>query len=262
MIYRANVVALREFGITMSREWYRERYTPDWRRSYRELGIPEDQWNDVAARWAQEMRAGRPRALPHARPAIRRLRAHGIRLGLVTASTRSVVEHNLGRLNLDGTFEAIRYADDVERSKPHPDALLEALDELGVAAGDAIYVGDTTVDLEMAEAAGSPFVAVGTTTTAAGVPLGRRRPRLARGRRLGRRPAGCATAGYRAAPSASVRIDVVRRWRPQRVVVAADDPRPVVVADGVEERPVLVAERVVAGRHVAASRSRPTGGCR
>jgi HAD superfamily hydrolase (TIGR01509 family) len=165
MIYRANVVALREFGITMSREWYRERYTPDWRRSYRELGIPEEQWDDVAARWAREMRAGRPRALPHARPAIRRLRAHGIRLGLVTASTRTVVEHNLERLNLDGTFEAIRYADDVERSKPHPDALLEALDELGVAAGDAIYVGDTTVDLDMAEAAGTPFVAVGTTTT-------------------------------------------------------------------------------------------------
>jgi HAD superfamily hydrolase (TIGR01549 family) len=166
MIYRANVVALREFGITMSREWYRERYTPDWRRSYRELGIPEDKWNDIAARWAQEMRLGRPRALPHARPAIRRLRAHGIRLGLVTASTRNVVEHNLERLNLDGTFEAIRYADDVERSKPHPDALLEALDQLAVAPGDAIYVGDTTVDLEMAEAAGTPFVAVGTTTTA------------------------------------------------------------------------------------------------
>ena len=164
MIYRANVVALREFGITMSREWYRERYTPDWRRSYRELGIPEDQWNAVAARWAEQMRTGSPRALPHARPAIRRLRSHGIRLGLVTASTRDVVEHNLGRLNLDGTFEAIRYADDVERSKPHPDALLEALDELGVGAGDAIYVGDTTVDLEMAEAAGTPFVAVGTTT--------------------------------------------------------------------------------------------------
>ena len=166
MIYRANVVALREFGITMGRAWYREHYTPDWRRSYRELGIPEDQWNDIAVRWAQEMRTGRPRALPHARPALRRLRAHRIRLGLVTASTRNVVEHNLGRLNLDGTFEAIRYADDVERSKPHPDALLEALDELGVAAGDAIYVGDTTVDLEMAHAAGTPFVAVGTTTHA------------------------------------------------------------------------------------------------
>jgi beta-phosphoglucomutase-like phosphatase (HAD superfamily) len=43
MIYRANVVALRDVGITLTREWYRERYTPDWRRSYRELGIPEHQ---------------------------------------------------------------------------------------------------------------------------------------------------------------------------------------------------------------------------
>lgn len=166
MIYRANVVALREFGITMTREWYRDRYTPDWRRSYQELGIPEHQWDAVAARWAQEMRTGRPRAIAHARPAIRRLRASGVRLGLVTASTRNVVEHNLDRLNLAGTFEAIRYADDVERSKPHPDALLEALDELGVAAAEARYVGDTTVDLAMAEAAGTPFVAVGTTTSA------------------------------------------------------------------------------------------------
>ena len=63
MIYRANVVALREFGITMSREWYRERYTPDWRRSYR-TGIPEAQWNAVAARWAEEMRNGSPRRSP------------------------------------------------------------------------------------------------------------------------------------------------------------------------------------------------------
>ena len=76
MIYRANVVALRDFGITLTREWYRERYTPDWRRSYRELGIPEHQWDAVATRWGQEMANGRPRALPWARPAIRRLRAH------------------------------------------------------------------------------------------------------------------------------------------------------------------------------------------
>ena len=85
MIYRANVAALRDFGVTLSREWYRERYTPDWRRSYRELGIPEHQWDAVAARWAEQMRLGRPRAIPHARPGIRRLRARGIRLGLVTA---------------------------------------------------------------------------------------------------------------------------------------------------------------------------------
>ena len=36
---------------------------------------------------------------------------------------------------------------------------------MGVAAADTVYVGDTTVDLEMARAAGAPFVAVGRTTS-------------------------------------------------------------------------------------------------
>jgi HAD superfamily hydrolase (TIGR01509 family) len=166
MIYRANVAALAPHGITMTRAWFRTGYSPDWRRSYRELGVPEPLWEDVSARWAAEMSAMRPRAMPWARRALRRLRRHGIRLGLVTASTRGVVVPNLARLNLEGVFDVAVYADDVEHGKPHPEALLRALTELGVAAGETVYVGDTTVDLEMARAAGAPFVAVGTTTDA------------------------------------------------------------------------------------------------
>jgi phosphoglycolate phosphatase-like HAD superfamily hydrolase len=88
-------------------------------------------------------------------------------VGLVTASTRGVVEPNLVRLNLAGVFETAWYSDDVARSKPHPEALERALQELGVAAADAVYVGDTTVDLEMARAAGTSFAAVGGTTSEA-----------------------------------------------------------------------------------------------
>jgi HAD superfamily hydrolase (TIGR01509 family) len=175
MIYRANVASLRHYGLTMSREWFREQYTPDWRRGYQELGIPEHLWDEMAGRWAAEMSRMRPRALPWARGALRDLRRHGVRVGLVTASTRGVVEPNLERLNLAGVFETAWYSDDVARSKPHPEALLLALDELGVAAGDTVYVGDTLVDMEMAHAAGASFAAVGTTMhpdafRAAGVP--------------------------------------------------------------------------------------------
>jgi pyrophosphatase PpaX len=167
LIYRANVVALRAYGIELSRTWFRERYTPDWRSSYRELGIPEHLWEAVGLRWAEAMSAGRPRALPWARGALRRLRRHGVRVGLVTASTRGVVEPNIRRLGLDGVFETALFSDDVTHGKPHPEALLRALDELGVAAADTVYVGDTTIDLEMAAAAGAPFVAVGATTSEA-----------------------------------------------------------------------------------------------
>ncbi len=167
MIYRANVAALGTYGITMSRAWFREFYTPDWRASYRALGIPEPLWEEMAGRWATEMASMRPKAMPWARRALRDLRRHGVRVGLVTASTRGVVEPNLARLNLQGVFETAWYSDDVTHSKPHPEALLRALDELGVAAGDTVYVGDTTVDLEMAQRAGAAFAAVGTTTTGA-----------------------------------------------------------------------------------------------
>ena len=170
MIYRANVVALRSYGISMSREWFRERYTPDWRESYRELGIPEHAWDEMAARWSDEMLRMRPRAMPRARAALRRLRARGIRVGLVTASTRAVVEPSIARLNLAGVFETAFYSDDVARSKPHPEALLRALEELGVAPAATTYVGDTPVDLEMTRAAGATFVAVGTTTPEIGLP--------------------------------------------------------------------------------------------
>ena len=166
MIYRANVAALGTYGITMSRAWFRERYTPDWRRSYEELGIPEDLWAEMAGRWVNEMSRMRPRALPWARPALRRLRRHGVRVGLVTASMRAVVEPSIERLNLGGVFETAWYADDVPLSKPHPEALLRALGDLGVAPSDTVYVGDTTVDLEMARAAGASFAAVGRTMSA------------------------------------------------------------------------------------------------
>ena len=164
LIYRANVIALGEIGVTMSRAWFLERYTPDWRRSYRELGIPDELWDRTSTRWAEEMGRMRPRALPWARGGLRRLRRHGVRLGLVTASTRGVVEPNLARLNMSGLFEVAWYADDVTHGKPHPEALLRALDQLGVRPDRTVYVGDTPVDLEMARAAGAAFAAVGATT--------------------------------------------------------------------------------------------------
>jgi HAD superfamily hydrolase (TIGR01509 family) len=167
LIYRANLAALRELGISMDRKWFRDRYTPDWRSSYRELGVPEDRWAELGSRWAEEMSRGRPRALPWARAALRRLRRHGVRLGLVTASTRAVVEPSIARLGLAGVFETEWYSDDVDRTKPSPEALLRAVAEMGLDPADTVYVGDTTVDLEMAAAAGAPFIAVGTTTSEA-----------------------------------------------------------------------------------------------
>ena len=44
--------------------------------------------------------------------------------------------------------------------KPSPDLVFRALDTLGVAAADAIYVGDSEVDVATARNAGLPLAAV------------------------------------------------------------------------------------------------------
>ena len=48
---------------------------------------------------------------------------------------------------------------DVERPKPHPEALLKILAGFGVRAEEGIFVGDTQVDVEHAAAVGMPLIA-------------------------------------------------------------------------------------------------------
>ena len=56
----------------------------------------------------------------------------------------------LGAAGLLERFTTLVGSDEVERSKPHPDGIIEACARLGVATADAAYVGDAPNDLEAA----------------------------------------------------------------------------------------------------------------
>ena len=55
---------------------------------------------------------------------------------------------------IEGLTTVETTSDDAERSKPHPDIFLAALERLGLAAQDVIVVGDTPYDVEAAKKAG------------------------------------------------------------------------------------------------------------
>ncbi len=58
---------------------------------------------------------------------------------------------NFVGISIDDLLEGETSADDVEKSKPHPDIFEAALEELGdVDASEAIVVGDTPYDAEAA----------------------------------------------------------------------------------------------------------------
>lgn len=56
-------------------------------------------------------------------------------------------------------FGCVMTASKVLNPKPHPEPLFKVLEHYGIAAGEALFVGDSEVDSLAAAAAGVPFVA-------------------------------------------------------------------------------------------------------
>jgi len=87
------------------------------------------------------------------------LEAEGYLLGVATSKSRRGLNRVLAATGLTRRFHASRTADEA-RSKPHPEMLLDVLDRLGVEPGEALMIGDSSYDLEMAANAGVPSVGV------------------------------------------------------------------------------------------------------
>ncbi len=94
---------------------------------------------------------------PGARELIAELRRLGVQLAIATGKSHLGLQRALLSANLGAEFAATRCADQTH-PKPHPAMLLELTDELGVAPGRTLMIGDTTHDLQMAEAANTAAV--------------------------------------------------------------------------------------------------------
>ena len=96
---------------------------------------------------------------PGAREVLEYLRGAGYLLAVATGKSRRGLALSLEETGLGGLFHATRCADETF-SKPHPQMLLELMDELGVRAQVTLMVGDTEYDLQMATNAGTRSLAV------------------------------------------------------------------------------------------------------
>jgi phosphoglycolate phosphatase len=96
---------------------------------------------------------------------VRRLHERGVRVALATADDRAPTVETLDRLGWGNLFEVVLCGDDGLPNKPSPDMAIEICQRLNVLPQDAIMVGDTIADMEMARAAGFRL-AVGVTSGA------------------------------------------------------------------------------------------------
>ena len=100
--------------------------------------------------------------LPDAKKVLDAIKKKNIRIGLASNSFKEPALETLKFHRLIKYFSTIVTAEDVERPKPYPDAILKACEKLGVAPDEAIYVGDNKNDYKAGKSAGCFVVGLNT----------------------------------------------------------------------------------------------------
>lgn len=131
------------------------------------LGVPEDE--PVVSRCVDLYRptfrkivlpVASQLVFPGVHDGLRSLRDNGFLLAVATNRFIAPAEELLTAAGLRDEFSVVVGADEVAHPKPDPGAGLLVLDRLGVAPRNAVMVGDTTYDIDMAHGAGMSSVAV------------------------------------------------------------------------------------------------------
>ncbi|MFC5471449.1 pyrophosphatase PpaX [Cohnella suwonensis] len=97
---------------------------------------------------------------PGVADAVARLHSAGLKLGIVTTKMRSTTLRALELLGLLKYMDTIVTLDDVTHAKPHPEPVAKAIEALEAVPGQTLMVGDSSVDIKSAIAAGAIPVGV------------------------------------------------------------------------------------------------------
>lgn len=151
----------RRLGTDLDREEYRRRWWGmDGRGKVRGLleSLPEEverHYVELVALLMEKAPLVRP--LPGRREALEAL-SRRMPLAVISNGPMRFLEAQLRQVGFEEFF-AVRIAD--AEPKPAPDGILRACAELGVAPGEALFVGDSRFDSEAAANAGAPVLIVG-----------------------------------------------------------------------------------------------------
>ena len=96
-----------------------------------------------------------PKLFPKVRETLAELNEEGYVLTIASSRSSRSLKGFLYDMEIDGYISYILGADNVSHAKPDPEPVLKTLSDLGIAAEDAIVVGDMPVDILMGKRAGA-----------------------------------------------------------------------------------------------------------
>jgi pyrophosphatase PpaX len=147
------------FGIQLTEESFLNNYSPNWYKTYDALGLRKEDWAAADSLWLKEAEKRTANLFSGVNETLIKLN-QTYTLGLVTSGSKSRVVRDLKATSIAHIFKTIVTGDDIKIPKPSPEGLELALRNLNKHADEAVYIGDSSADCEMAKAAGVYFIGV------------------------------------------------------------------------------------------------------
>jgi phosphoglycolate phosphatase len=162
-IAEATNLTLKEFNLeTVSQNQVRDwiGHGTGWlmKRAWEEQkGSDKANWDAVMARFIHhyEATAGTTSVpFPFVLETLRKARDYGLKQAVVTNKETRFTNRILEKHGLTNLLDMVVCGDTLSVKKPNPAVIQHCLDTLGVAQGEALFVGDSSIDMATAKAAG------------------------------------------------------------------------------------------------------------
>ncbi|MCX7942280.1 MAG: HAD family hydrolase [Dictyoglomaceae bacterium] len=151
--FNATKKVLSLFGIDISLEEYRKNFAPNWYEMYKNFGLKKEYWGMADNLWYKYFDHSCIQWRDGALENLSFIKNHGIKQGVVTASTRLDIEKESYYLKPERFIDCFITWEDSLKKKPDPESLFKILEILNLKPEESVYIGDTVGDIMMGKKA-------------------------------------------------------------------------------------------------------------
>lgn len=151
-------ITCKRLGITMPYDEFRH-YIGVPTVNQAEMLCPDNPEDFISVYREEYIKLPEPELYDGAKEALYKLKEN-FDVALVTSKTRGAAIRSLTNMGILDCFDHLICGDDVENPKPHPEPILKALEHFKISDDEAIYVGDSSHDINSAKGANVKVIGV------------------------------------------------------------------------------------------------------